>query len=86
MKPVPIGVRAAANQVVAFEHTLAAHHPQLPPVYSTPDMIRLMDLAILLASITSKHRLAGCCGLPRQWKSHFNPKSGLNGAPLAPVR
>ena len=27
------------------EHTLTAHHPELPPVYSTPDMIRLMETA-----------------------------------------
>jgi predicted thioesterase len=30
---------------VAFEHTLTSHHPELPPVYSTPDMIRLMETA-----------------------------------------
>jgi fluoroacetyl-CoA thioesterase len=24
---------------------LTAHHPELPPVYSTPDMIRLMETA-----------------------------------------
>jgi fluoroacetyl-CoA thioesterase len=28
-----------------LKHTLAAHHPELPPVYSTPDMIRLMETA-----------------------------------------
>ena len=27
------------------EHTLTSHHPNLPPVYSTPDMIRLMETA-----------------------------------------
>jgi predicted thioesterase len=45
MKTVPMGARGEAEQVVKFEHTLAAHHPQLPPVYSTPDMIRLMETA-----------------------------------------
>ncbi|MCU1270919.1 MAG: hypothetical protein JWN74_2213 [Acidobacteriaceae bacterium] len=45
MKPVPIGARGEAEEVVKFEHTLTAHHPQLPPVYSTPDMIRLMETA-----------------------------------------
>jgi predicted thioesterase len=34
-----------AEEAVAFEHTLTAHHPELPPVYSTPDMIRLMETA-----------------------------------------
>lgn len=45
MKLVPIGAKGEAEQVVKFEHTLTAHHPQLPPVYSTPDMIRLMETA-----------------------------------------
>lgn len=45
MKSIPIGTRAEAEETVAFEHTLTAHHPQLPPVYSTPDMIRLMETA-----------------------------------------
>jgi len=45
MKPVPMGARGEAEEVVKFEHTLTAHHPQLPPVYSTPDMIRLMETA-----------------------------------------
>jgi predicted thioesterase len=45
MKTVPIGARGEAEEVVNLEHTLTAHHPQLPPVYSTPDMIRLMETA-----------------------------------------
>ncbi len=44
-KQVPIGVRGEAEETVAFEHTLTAHDPKLPPVYSTPDMIRLMEIA-----------------------------------------
>lgn len=44
-RPIPIGVRGEAAETVALEHTLAAHHPELPPVYSTPDMIRLMETA-----------------------------------------
>ena len=32
-----------------FQHTLTAHHAELPPVYSTPDMIRLMETAAFLA-------------------------------------
>jgi fluoroacetyl-CoA thioesterase len=38
-------VRTEAEETVKFEHTLASHHPELPPVYSTPDMIRLMEIA-----------------------------------------
>ena len=44
-RPIPIGVCAEAAEVVERKHTLAAHHPELPPVYSTPDMIRLMETA-----------------------------------------
>lgn len=44
-RAIPIGARAEAEETVAFEHTLTAHHPELPPVYSTPDMIRLMETA-----------------------------------------
>src|SRR5256885_4901813 len=49
MKPVPIGARAEASETVEHEHTLTAHHPQLPPVYSTPNMIRLMETAAFQA-------------------------------------
>ena len=45
MKPVPIGARGSAEETVEFKHTLTAHHPELPQVYSTPDMIRLMETA-----------------------------------------
>ena len=44
-RAIPIGARAEAEETVAFEHTPTAHHPELPPVYSTPDMIRLMETA-----------------------------------------
>jgi fluoroacetyl-CoA thioesterase len=44
-KQVPIGTRGAAQETVEFKHTLTSHHPELPPVYSTPDMIRLMETA-----------------------------------------
>jgi len=45
MKEVPTGARGEAEEIVAFEHTLTSHHAELPPVYSTPDMIRLMETA-----------------------------------------
>jgi len=44
-KEIPIGARGTAEETVEFKHTLASHHPELPPVYSTPDMIRLMEIA-----------------------------------------
>ncbi len=44
-KTIPIGAHGEAEETVEFEHTLTAHHPTLPPVYSTPDMIRLMETA-----------------------------------------
>src|SRR6266581_2144250 len=44
-KTIPLGARGEAEQIVEFQHTLTADHPTLPPVYSTPDMIRLMETA-----------------------------------------
>jgi len=44
-RDIPIGARAEAEETVEFKHTLTAHYPELPPVYSTPDMIRLMETA-----------------------------------------
>jgi fluoroacetyl-CoA thioesterase len=48
-KQIPIGARGEAQETVEFKHTLTAHHAELPPVYSTPDMIRLMEIAAFLA-------------------------------------
>lgn len=48
-KPIPVGARGEAQETVEFKHTLTSHHPELPPVYSTPDMIRLMETAAFLA-------------------------------------
>jgi len=61
---------------------LAAHHPQFPPVYSTPDMIRLMETAAFHAlhaycegdeisvgtSINVEHRAASGIG------AHIRPR------------
>ena len=44
-RDIPLGARGEAEQSVEVKHTLTAHHPELPPVYSTPDMIRLMEIA-----------------------------------------
>ena len=44
-RTIPIGVRGEAQQTVELKHTLTASDPRLPPVYSTPDMIRLMETA-----------------------------------------
>jgi fluoroacetyl-CoA thioesterase len=48
-RDIPIGTRGEARETVEFKHTLTAHHPELPPVYSTPDMIRLMETAAFQA-------------------------------------
>jgi fluoroacetyl-CoA thioesterase len=45
MKPIPIGTSGMMQQTVEFKHTLTFYDPNLPPVYSTPDMIRLMEVA-----------------------------------------
>jgi predicted thioesterase len=44
-KPVPVGARGEASETVEYKHTLTSHNRTLPPVYSTPDMIRLMETA-----------------------------------------
>lgn len=44
-KPVPLGVRGETEMTVEFQHTLTAHNKDLPPVYSTPNMIALMEFA-----------------------------------------
>lgn len=48
-REMPIGARGEAEETVAFAHTLTSHHPELPPIYSTPDMIRLMETAAFRA-------------------------------------
>ena len=44
-KEIPLGVCGEATETVVFENTLTSHRPELPPVYSTPDMIRLRETA-----------------------------------------
>ena len=44
-KSIPLGARGEMEERVEFRHTLTAHNDALPPVYSTPDMIRLMETA-----------------------------------------
>ena len=44
-RPIPIGVRGEAQETVERKHTLSGYNSALPPVYSTPDMIRLMETA-----------------------------------------
>ena len=48
-RQIPIGARGTAEETVEFKHTLTAHRPELPEVYSTPDMIRLMEIAAFAA-------------------------------------
>jgi fluoroacetyl-CoA thioesterase len=48
-KTMPIGARGEVEQIVELKHTLAGHNPNLPPIYSTPDMIRLMEIAAFRA-------------------------------------
>ena len=82
-KAIPIGARGEAAETVEFKHTLTAHHPELPPVYSTPDMIRLMETAAFHAlqpycegdeitvgtSINIQHRAASGIGAPTRAES-----------------
>ena len=75
-RDIPIGAHGEAEETVEFRHTLTSHHPELPPVYSTPDMIRLMETAAFHAlqpycegdeitvgtSISIEHRAASGIG------------------------
>jgi len=45
----PLGTRAEVNEIVKPEHTLKAHVAWLPPVLTTPDMIRWMEIACFIA-------------------------------------
>jgi len=45
MRDVPIGTRAEVERVVEFKHTLSSFNEALPPVFSTPHMIGLMEHA-----------------------------------------
>ncbi|HLY99216.1 MAG TPA: hotdog domain-containing protein [Candidatus Angelobacter sp.] len=44
-KEIPIGVRGEAEETVTHQHTLNHHNPALPEIYSTPNMIGLMEVA-----------------------------------------
>ncbi len=44
-KMVPIGARGLSEERVKFENTLSAFNHNLPPVYGTPDLVRLMEIA-----------------------------------------
>jgi fluoroacetyl-CoA thioesterase len=43
--PIPLGTRGEAETTVEFKNTLTAWKEHLPPVYSTPNMIGLMEAA-----------------------------------------
>jgi len=42
---VPLGIRGEAEETVEHRHTLSYHNASLPPIYSTPNMIGLMEWA-----------------------------------------
>jgi fluoroacetyl-CoA thioesterase len=44
-KQVPLGIQGQAEETVEHRHTLAYHSAALPPIYSTPNMIGLMEWA-----------------------------------------
>src|SRR5258706_3112001 len=89
-KQLPIGARGEAQETVEFKNTLTAHHAQLPPVYSTPDMIRLMETAAFLAlhpycegdeisvgtSINIQHRAASGIGAHIQAEAELESFDG----------
>lgn len=44
-KIIPIGIRGETETTVEFKNTLTAWKEHLPPVYSTPSMIGMMEAA-----------------------------------------
>jgi len=44
-KTVPLVIRGQAEETVEHKHTLNHHNSKLPPIYSTPNMIGLMEWA-----------------------------------------
>jgi fluoroacetyl-CoA thioesterase len=42
---VPLGLEASIERVVPREWTIAVYDPRLPPVFSTPAMIGMMEVA-----------------------------------------
>jgi fluoroacetyl-CoA thioesterase len=44
-KGVPLGIRGQAEETVEHKHTPSSHNARLPPIYSTPNMIGLMEWA-----------------------------------------
>ncbi len=44
-KQVLVGAKGSAEERVQYEHTLTAHNHQLPPIFTTAEMIRLMETA-----------------------------------------
>jgi predicted thioesterase len=44
-KQVLVGAKGSAEERVQYEHTLTAHNHQLPPIFTTAEMIRLMNAA-----------------------------------------
>ena len=50
-KELPIGIRGQAEETVAYEHTLKSHHKDLPEIFSTPNMIGLMEWAAAKAML-----------------------------------
>lgn len=48
-KQVPAGIRGTFEAKVEHQHTLNHFNPELPPIFSTPNMIGMMEQAAFLA-------------------------------------
>src|SRR5215831_4360466 len=44
-KEVPLGIRGEVESIVEHQHTLNHHNKSLPAIFSTPNMIGLMEWA-----------------------------------------
>jgi fluoroacetyl-CoA thioesterase len=44
-RDIPLGIRGVVEETVQHKHTLNYHNPSLPEIFSTPNMIGLMEFA-----------------------------------------
>jgi fluoroacetyl-CoA thioesterase len=48
-KEIPIGIRGTFESKIEHQHTLNHFNPALPPIFSTPNMIGMMEQAAFAA-------------------------------------
>src|ERR1700674_5779727 len=97
-RDIPIGIRGEAEQTVAHQHTLNHHNQALPPIYSTPNMIGLMEMAAFSAllpfcgpgeisvgtAINIEHRAPSTIGARVKAEAVWNPAAAAFSSSALP--